>query len=447
MTTTAPLPPQNLDAEESVLGAMMLNPIAIERVIEATDLSAGDFYRESHGHIYRAILSLHAKNEPVDAITVTDELSSTGALEKAGGITRVHELAALVPAASNAPHYAKLVTKAAVGRALIRAGNNITRLGYELPGDTLDVFGMAEAELTQAVTHEAQAPAESVADGLDELIAEIREAYLTGVPITGYLTGFRCIDEQLGGLWPGQLVLVAARPSVGKSTLAQNIAENFADRGDPVLFASLEMSKMEMQIRALAREAGVDSKQLQSGQMTEAQAAKLGKAVPIVKAREDTFLIRARGDITIPSLRSEARRLKRLRDLRLIVVDYLQLMEGTGQENRTQEVSTISRGLKLLAQELDIPVLALSQMSRAIEQRSEKRPQLSDLRESGSLEQDADVVLFLHQASDYDPAKEPDGTVELIAAKARKGGTGGMTLAYNRSWSRMGDPAGGGMMP
>jgi replicative DNA helicase len=212
------------------------------------------------------------------------------------------------------------------------------------------------------------------------------------------------------------------------------------------LFITLEMSKYELQVRSLARAAGVDSKRLASGQMNADQAKKLGGAIPVVRGRDGTLLIQDSGDLTVSGVRAEARRLKRQKDLRLMVVDYLQLMNGTGQENRNQEVSAISRGLKLLARELEIPILALSQMSRAIEQRSEKRPQLSDLRESGSLEQDADVVLFLHQPADYDPDKEPDGTIEVIAAKARKGGTGTMTMSYNRSWSKLGD-IGGGMIP
>jgi replicative DNA helicase len=445
MTQTAPLPPQNLDAEESVLGAMMLSPLAVEKA-ESEGLRPEDFYRESHGCMFRTALELSGAGNPVDAITLVEALRERKLLEKAGGQERVFEIANIVPSASNAGHYARIVRDAAAMRRLVRAGNNITRLGFEKPGDLTEVMAMAEAELTRAVASVGTAKAESIADGLDEMLAEIRHAYETGEAITGELTGFRTLDDQLGGFWPGQLVLLAARPSVGKSTLALNIAENFADRDALTLFITLEMSKYELQVRSLARAAGVDSKRLASGQMNADQAKKLGGAIPVVRGRDGTLLIQDSGDLTVSGVRAEARRLKRQKDLRLMVVDYLQLMNGTGQENRNQEVSAISRGLKLLARELEIPILALSQMSRAIEQRSEKRPQLSDLRESGSLEQDADVVLFLHQPADYDPDKEPDGTIEVIAAKARKGGTGTMTMSYNRSWSKLGD-IGGGMIP
>jgi replicative DNA helicase len=444
MTQTAPLPPQNLDAEESVLGAMMLSPLAVEKA-ESEGLRPEDFYRESHGCMFRTALELSGAGNPVDAITLVEALRERKLLEKAGGQERVFEIANIVPSASNAGHYARIVRDAAAMRRLVRAGNNITRLGFEKPGDLTEVMAMAEAELTRAVASVGTAKAESIADGLDEMLAEIRHAYETGEAITGELTGFRTLDDQLGGFWPGQLVLLAARPSVGKSTLALNIAENFADRGvDAVHHAR------DVEVRASGAELGAGGRRRLEAAGVRPDERRPGEEArrrrPVVKGRDGTLLIQDSGDLTVSGVRAEARRLKRQKDLRLMVVDYLQLMNGTGQENRNQEVSAISRGLKLLARELEIPILALSQMSRAIEQRSEKRPQLSDLRESGSLEQDADVVLFLHQPADYDPDKEPDGTIEVIAAKARKGGTGTMTMSYNRSWSKLGD-IGGGMIP
>lgn len=433
---TARVPPQNLDAEESVLGAMLLSPRAIEAVQES-GLRAEDFYRESHGTVFQTAREMHDAGEEVDAITLADRLEATGRLKTlAGGSDRVHELAALVPAASNAGHYATIVVEMAALRRLIVAGGQITNLGWDRPGDLPDLMARAEAALTAAVTATSGARAETFGDGLSEMLAEIREAYLTGVAIFGVPTGYQSLDAQLSGLWPGQLLLLAARPGNGKSTLALNIAENFADRGDACLFVSLEMSKYELRLRSLARAAKVDSRILGTGQMSVEQAKKLGDSMSIVKGpRSDNLHIQDDGAASIASIRAEARRLKRQKDLKLIVVDYLQLMQGGGEEKRNDQISTISRNLKLLARELEIPILALSQMNREVENRQGNRPKLSDLRDSGSLEQDADVVLFIHSDSHYDPDVEPDGTVELIVAKQRKGPTGTVKMAYNRMWS------------
>src|SRR5579885_1683320 len=332
----APIPPQNLDAEESVLGAMMLSSGAIGAVSEIVD--AADFYRDSHGQIYRAILALYGRGEPVDAITVVDELDRLGRLDDVGGQDRVHELAALVPAASNAAPYARIIQEMGTLRGLIRAGSD-----------------------------------------------------LTGTP-----SGFRDLDRLTSGFQPGNLVIVAARPSMGKSALALCMAANVAVRhAKPVALFTLEMSKSEVTQRLMCAEGKVESQRLRTGKLATddwprltAACSKLNKAPIYV---DDT------GSITMMEIRSKLRRLKMKEpELGLVIVDYLQLMtSGTTVENRVQEVSQISRSLKVLARELDVPIVALSQLSRAVEQRHDKRPILSDLRESGSIEQDADLVLFV----------------------------------------------------
>jgi len=430
MTTI--VPPQNLEAEDSVLGAMLLSPRAIEVV--AGIVSARDFYRESNGVIFKAALGLHEAGEPVDAITLCNALTQNGALAKVGGPGKISELVALVPAASNADHYAKIVADEAARRELIRAGQEIVR-AVQAGGDINDLKAQAENYLAGVQHFGFIEQATSIIDGMDELLSEIREAYTTGSPIKGSLTGFRTIDDVMNGFYPGQFICIAARPGQGKSTLALNIAENFADRGDSALVVSLEMSKYELQIRSLARISEIDSRIISTGQMTEAQAGKLGAAIPIMQARRDHLFILDDGAVTMGTLRAEATRLLRLHNVSIIVVDYIQLMTGTGN-NRTEEISEITRGLKMLARQLNVPVIGLSQMNRSIESRMSKRPILSDLRESGSLEQDADVVVFLHDDAAYDTDKVPDGTMEFIIAKNRKGPTDTLRLAFNRSWSR-----------
>jgi replicative DNA helicase len=402
---TAPVPPQNLDAEESVLGAMMLSPLAIGAVTESTKLTAGDFYRESHGHIYRSILSLYAKGEPVDAITVVDELDRTQALEAAGGAERVHELATLVPAASNAAHYARIVSEMATLRGLIRAGNDIARLGFDRPGDTVELVDRAE----QIVFHLSQQRVSSEFAHIDDLLKEtfetITKLYEAGSEITGTPSGFRDVDRLTSGFQPGNLIIVAARPSMGKSALALCMASNVAVRhSTPVALFTLEMSKAEVTQRLMCAEGRVESQRLRTGKLQvddwprlTAACDKLAKAPVYV---DDT------GSITMMEIRSKLRRLKSKEpELGLVIVDYLQLMtSGTTVENRVQEVSQISRALKILARDLEVPIIALSQLSRAVEQRHDKRPILSDLRESGCLSGESQV--YLPDQGAYRPIRE-----------------------------------------
>ena len=391
-TQAAPVPPQNLDAEESVLGAMMLSPGAIGAVSEILD--AGDFYRESHAKIYRAALALYARGEPVDAITLVDVLEERGELEDAGGRVRIHELAALVPATANAAHYARIVREMATLRGLIRAGQEVARLGWERPGEAHDLVDRAEQvifELSQTRVTGEFAHIEAL---LKDSFERITALYEAGEEITGVPSGFRDIDRLTSGFQPGNLVILAARPSMGKSGFALCAAANIAVRREtPVALFTLEMSKSEVTQRLMCSEAKVESQRLRNGKLAADDWPRLTAACD--KLAKAPIYVDDTGSITMMEIRSKARRLKTKEpNLGLIVVDYIQLMtSGSTVENRVQEVSQISRNLKVLARDLDVPVLALSQLSRAVEQRHDKRPILSDLRESGCLVGDSRVYL------------------------------------------------------
>ncbi len=362
---------------------MMLSPGAIGAVSEILD--AGDFYRESHSKIYLASLALYAKGEPVDAITLVDELEERGQLEDVGGRVRVHELAALVPATANAAHYARIVREMATLRGLIRVGSEIARLGWDRPGDTTDLVDRAE----QVVFDLSQSRVSTEFSHIEELLKEsferITALYEAGADVTGAPSGFRDLDRLTSGFQPGNLIIIAARPSMGKSALGLCVAANLALRHEiPVALFTLEMSKSEVTQR----------------------------------------------------LREPA--------LGLIIVDYLQLMtSGTTAENRVQEVSQISRNLKVLARDLDVPILAMSQLSRAVEQRHDKRPTLSDLRESGSIEQDADLVMFVYRDEYYTEDSDQQGLAEIILSKHRNGPTGVEKLSFLKRYAKFADLAAG----
>jgi replicative DNA helicase len=402
---TAPVPPQNLDAEESVLGAMMLSPLAIGAVTESTNLSAADFYRESHGLIYKAIIALYAKGEPVDAITVVDELDRTGGLSDVGGPERVHELATLVPAASNAAHYARIVSEMSTLRGLIRAGNDIARLGFDRPGETIELVDRAEQIVFDLSQQRVSSEFAHIDDLLKESFETITKLYEAGTDITGTPSGFRDVDRLTSGFQPGNLVIVAARPSMGKSALALCMAANVAVRHEkPVALFTLEMSKAEVTQRLMCSEGKVESQRLRTGKLAVDDWPRLTTACD--RLAKAPIYVDDTGSITMMEIRSKLRRLKmRETDLSLVIVDYLQLMtSGTTVENRVQEVSQISRSLKVLARDLDVPIVALSQLSRAVEQRHDKRPILSDLRESGCLS--GETRVFLPDQGVYRPIRE-----------------------------------------
>jgi replicative DNA helicase len=438
----ARVPPQNLDAEESVLGAMMLSPGAIAAVSETLSSDGREFYRESHAKIYRAALALYVKGEPVDAITLVDELDERGELEDVGGKVRIHELAALVPATANAGHYAQIVREAATLRGLIRAGGDIARLGWERPGDATELVDQAEQILFDLSQERTRGEFTHIEELLRESFERITALYESGADVTGVPSGFRDLDRITSGFQEGNLVIVAARPSMGKSGLALCMAANLAVRRQvPVALFTLEMSKSEVTQRLMCSEAKVESQRLRTGKLAADDWPRLTAACD--KLAKAPIYVDDSGSITLMEIRSKARRLKAKHpDLGLILVDYLQLMtSGTNPENRVQEVSQISRSLKVLARDLGVPIIALSQLSRAVEQRHEKRPILSDLRESGSLEQDADIVIFIYRDEYYNEESDQQGLAEVIVAKHRNGPTDTVKLSFLRRYAKFADLA------
>jgi len=431
-------PHHNPEAEENILGAMILNKYAIDSVIGV--LKPSDFYRQSYGVIFHTILTMHLEGTPVDVVTLCDRLRRDGLLESVGGQPLLIEIASIVPSTTNTPHYAAIVKDKAVRRAVNVAGNEIVLLANNGLGTTDELIAAAESALTEALIENNLSEAQDITSDLDELVSEWREAYRTKTPVTGTKTGFTVIDTALGGFWPGQLILLAARPSVGKSTLAQNIAENVADDNLCVLFFTLEMSKRELQTKGFSRAGKIDNERLSQGQITEDEAKRLKEAINVVKSREGKLLVHAGGATSIPIVTAEATRVARKSNLGLIIVDYVQLMSGVGR-NKNEEIGSISRGLKMLAQRLDVPILACSQMNRAILNREDNRPELSDLRDSGSLEQDADVVAFLHRDFDYDKAKKDKGEIEFLVAKNRRGRNGEYKLLFTGRYSSFLNPA------
>jgi replicative DNA helicase len=437
------VPPQNLDAEESVLGAMMLSPAAIAAVSEVLSPDGREYYRESHAKIYRAALALYAKGEPVDAITLVDELDERGELDDVGGKVRIHELAALVPASANAGHYAQIVKETATLRGLIRSGGEIARLGWERPGETADLVDRAEQILFELSQEKATSEFSHIEALLKESFERITQLYESGADVTGVPSGFRDLDRITSGFQEGNLVVIAARPSMGKSALGLGVAANLAVRkGVPVALFTLEMSKSEVTQRLMCSEAKVESQRLRTGKLSAEDWPRLTAACD--KLAKAPIYVDDTGSITMMEIRSKARRLKsKHADLGLIIVDYMQLMtSGTTAENRVQEVSQISRSLKVLARDLDVPIVALSQLSRAVEQRHDKRPILSDLRESGSIEQDADIVMFIYR-DEYYNAEESDqqGLAEVIVAKHRNGPTDTVKLSFLKRYAKFSDLA------
>jgi replicative DNA helicase len=442
VASAAPVPPQNLEAEESVLGAMMISPGAIGAVSEIVD--AGDFYRESHAKIYRAALALYAKGEPVDAITLTDELEERSELDAVGGRVRLHELAALVPATANASHYARIVHETATLRGLIRAGGEIARLGWERPGETGDLVDQAEQILYDLSQQRVTGEWSEIEELLKESFERITQLYESGVDLTGTPSGFRDLDRLTSGFQPGNLIIVAARPSMGKSALALCMAANMGVRHNiPVGLFTLEMSKSEVTQRLMCSEAKVESQRLRNGKLAQDDWPRLTAACD--KLAKAPIYVDDTGLLNMMEIRSKARRLKaRHPNLGLIIVDYLQLLtpsQRRDSDGRVQEVSEMSRSLKILARDLDVPIVALSQLSRAVEQRTDKRPILSDLRESGSIEQDADLVAFVYRDEYYNDESDQQGLAEIILAKHRNGPTDSIKLSFLKRYAKFSDLA------
>jgi replicative DNA helicase len=432
-----------LDAEESVLGAMLLSDRAIDAVAE--HVTAADFYRASHGTIYTAALALHNAGEPVDAITVSAALERDGHLDGAAlSRERLHELSALTPAAGNAAHYAAIVRETALRRRLIVAGESIAAVGRSGDGDEADMVAAAEGHLAAVERRSAAEDFVPAADIAHELVQHMSAVAATGAQIVGLPTGFRDIDRATSGLHPGNLVVIAGRPAMGKSGMMMTIVENIAlhEHKDVGVF-SYEMNRRELAQRLTAITAFVPLDQIITPTRldTDAWAKVMAAADRIAKA---PLHINDTKTLTMLDVRSQARRLKRRHPgLALIVVDYIQLMKhGAKHERRELEVSAISRELKLMAAELDVPVIALSQLSRGVESRHDKRPLLSDLRESGGIEQDADVVMLLYRGEYYFPEKEEVmGVAEVDIAKQRNGPTGMRRLAFVARYARFSDMA------
>jgi replicative DNA helicase len=437
----APVPPTNLDAEESVLGAMMLARHVVADC--AAIVQATDFYRDSHAHIFRAIVALDSEDNPTDQIAVLEKLATLGRLEDAGGQARLHELASIVPAASNATHYARIVRDNAQLRALIRAGNDIARLGFDRPGEVAELVEKAERIVFDLAHKRTAGEVKHIAESLphthERMVATQHNA------VTGTPTGLKQLDVATAGLQPGNLVVLAARPSMGKSALAITALHHVASVVQrPVVLFSLEMSQMEVDQRLLAIEGALPLRKIrQSSMLRDSDWTTVGDGFS--RLSHLPIYVDDSGDLRLMELRSRARRLKaKVPDLALVVVDYLQLMVGEHRiENRVQEVSQISRGLKILARDLEVPVLALSQLNRGVELRPDKRPILSDLRESGSIEQDADLVLFVYRPAVYkkEPTDDEKGEAELILAKHRNGPTGHVNVRWHASQATFRDEA------
>lgn len=427
------VPPQNPEAEEHVLGAMLMSWKAIEAAAEV--VKPEDFYKVSNGNIFRAALELHAEGQPVDALTLSDELEKRGQLSTAGGTPKIHELVHLTPSYSNARHYAKIVAEHAGLRRLQAAGKRIQWLVEKRQGDLDDLTEEAEKALTEALSSSQVTEFRAVASTVDDVADDIEEAYTSGATRFGLKTGYIDLDAMLTGLHPGTLTLIASRPAMGKSALGLNICENVSYKGTPAGIVSLEMSEAELTIRQLSRAAKLDSQTLRTARMTEDEFERFKKGRLLVKQRTNLYIDDSPG-VSPASLRASVRRLHRQGGLGLLVVDYLQLMlSSNNEDSRQQEIAQISRSLKLLAKELNIPIIALSQLNRGVEHREDKRPRLSDLRDSGALEQDADTVLFIYR-DEYYHSDSPDlGIAELIVAKNRMGPSGTVRLGFTTRYS------------
>jgi replicative DNA helicase len=428
-------PPQDLIAEQSVLGGMLLSKDAISDVVEI--LKERDFYRPAHELIFDAILDLYGRGEPADAITVAAELTKRGDIARAGGAPYLHTLISSVPTAANAGYYAKIVRERAIARRLVEAGTKIVQLGYSTEGEIDDVVDQAQAEVYQVTERRASEDYVQLNTLLEETFDEM-ERISKGVGPEGVLSGFRDLDKLTNGFHPSNMIVIAARPAVGKSTLALDIVRNAAihEKKTAVIF-SLEMSRSEITMRMLSAEARVALNSIRSGALTDDEWARLARRMGEIS--DAPLFIDDSANLSMMEIRAKARRLKQRHDLKLIVIDYLQLMSsGKKVENRQQEVSEFSRHLKLMAKELDIPVIAISQLNRSPEQRADKKPMLSDLRESGAIEQDADLVILLHRDDLYDKQNR-SGEADLFVVKHRNGPTRDLIVSAQLHFSRFVD--------
>ena len=436
-TTSGRVPPHNLEAEESLLGAMLLSSDAASVAMEIC--GPADFYKPAHGHIFGAVAALFERGEAVDAVTVRDELVRSGLLEAVGDPALLVSLQANTPSIANAAHYAHIVEEHALLRRLVGVAGQIADIGYSVPEDVTGAIDQAEQLVFDVNERRTMDSIRPLRDLLTPALEQIELLANQNDTVTGLRTGYFDLDEMLAGLQPSSLTVVGARPSMGKTSLALGmVATAGVVVRRPVLLFSLEMGHYELTQRILSSEALVDAHRLRIGRLHEAEWTKVSHAIS--RLGDAPIFIDDNPNVTVMDIRARARRLKKTQgDLALVVVDYLQLMTGRGRsENRQTEVAEISRGLKILARELQVPVVALSQLSRGLESRQDKRPMLSDLRESGSIEQDADVVLFIYREEAYDTEAPIDrrGTAEIIVAKHRNGRTGSVHLAFLNQYAR-----------
>ncbi|MDD2482269.1 MAG: replicative DNA helicase [Lutispora sp.] len=433
------IPPNSLEAEQSVLGAMLLDKEAISTASEV--LKGDDFYREVHKEIYEAIVDIYNDSDPVDLITITEKLKGRNTIDAVGGITYLTQLMNVVPTTHNIGQYVKIVEQKSLLRKLIRSSNDIIAKCYDNPEDPIMVMDQAEKSIFDISLNRATQGFVPIKKILTSNFDRIEELYLNKGKITGIPTGFSDLDQRLSGFQKSDLVLIAARPSMGKSALMMNVVQNASVRENiPVAIFSLEMSKEQLSQRLLCSEALIDAHRLRTGDITEDEWIKLARAMGVLA--DKPIFIDDTPAISVTEIRAKCRRLKIEQGLGMIAIDYLQLMSGKNNyDSRQQEVSDISRSLKALARELEVPVVALSQLSRAPEMRADHRPILSDLRESGAIEQDADVVMFLYRDEYYNPDTEKKNIGEVIIAKQRNGPTGTIELVWLGQFTKFADKA------
>ncbi|MDO5723117.1 MAG: replicative DNA helicase [Flaviflexus sp.] len=432
------VPPQNIEAEMSVLGGMLLSKDAVAEVSEI--LKPEDFYRPSHALIYSAIMENFGQGEPVDAVTIGAELRRRGEDERIGGLTYLHTLANTVPLAVSAPHYARIVREQAQLRSLVEAGTRIAQLGYSTDGAEVEqLIDMAQAEVYSITDKDESRDSAAMANIVNDLVITLQNNEKLKGTLDGVSTGFKDVDDILNGLRGGQMIIVAARPGAGKSTFAMDVCRAAAIRdGQAAVYFSLEMNRIELSMRVLAAESSVFLDRMIKGKMDEVDWRKILEALDR-KISDAPLIIDDSANLTMGEIRAKCRRLKQQHDIKLIVIDYLQLLTSGSRkvESRQQEVSEFSRSIKLLAKELDVPIIAVAQLNRDSEKRETKKPMVSDLRESGSLEQDADVVILLHREDMYRSKDEqPTGEGEVIIGKHRAGPVGSVMLTFQGHYAR-----------
>ena len=429
------IPPHDIEAEQAVLGSMLADSEAVNAAVEVLKEEA--FYRDDNRVIYQAIINLYNKSEPIDILTLKDELESMNKFEQVGGYEYLASLPDKVPTTANVQKYIKIVEEKSILRNLIRTANEIIELGYNPTEDVEDIMDGAEKKIFDIMQSKNQKGYSPIKDVLVESFTKLEELYNRKQHITGVPTGFSELDYKTAGLHGSELILVAARPAMGKTAFALNIATNAALRGNaPVAIFSLEMSKDQLVNRILCSEAMVDSNKVRTGKLEEDDWIKLAGAIGPLS--ESEIYIDDTPGISVMEIRTKCRKLKKEKKIGLVVMDYLQLVQGSNKRigSREQEISEISRSLKILAKEINVPVIALSQLSRAVEQRPDHRPMLSDLRESGAIEQDADIVMFLYRDDYYNKESEKKDIAEVIIAKQRGGSTGTVELLWMGNYTK-----------